>query len=110
MGYAGVSADVVLIATGSHPFRPPSIPFDDPDVHDSNDILRIDRLPSSLAVLGGGVIGCEYASMFAALGVEVHLVERRASLLPFLDHEMGERLLAAMTQHGVIAAPGRQRR
>ena len=97
-----LSAEVVLIATGSHPFRPPSIPFDDPDVHDSNDILGIDRLPSSLAVLGGGVIGCEYASMFAALGVEVHLVEGRASLLPFLDHEIGEQLLRGMTHLGVI--------
>jgi len=97
-----LAAEVVLIATGSHPFRPPSIPFDDPDVHDSNDILGIERLPSSLAVLGGGVIGCEYASMFAALGVEVHLVEGRPSLLPFLDHEIGERLLGGMTHLGVI--------
>jgi NAD(P) transhydrogenase len=100
-GVRRVSAEVVLIATGSHPFRPPSIPFDDPDVHDSNDILGIARLPSSLAVLGGGVIGCEYASMFAALGVEVHLVEAGSSLLPFLDHEMGERLLPAMAHLGV---------
>jgi NAD(P) transhydrogenase len=97
-----LSGEVVLIATGSHPFRPPSIPFDDPDVHDSNDILGIERLPSSLAVLGGGVIGCEYASMFAALGAEVHLVEGRGSLLPFLDHEIGERLLAGMSHLGVI--------
>jgi NAD(P) transhydrogenase len=101
-GARRLSADAFLIATGSHPFRPPSIPFEDPDVHDSNDILGIERLPSSLAVLGGGVIGCEYASMFAALGVEVHLVEGRGSLLPFLDHEIGERLLTGMTRLGVI--------
>ncbi|MEO8476462.1 MAG: Si-specific NAD(P)(+) transhydrogenase [Actinomycetota bacterium] len=100
-GARRLSAQVFLIATGSHPFRPPSIPFEDPDVHDSNDILGIERLPGSLAVLGGGVIGCEYASMFAALGVEVHLVEGRDSLLPFLDHEIGERLLAGMTHLGV---------
>ena len=97
-----LSAGVVLIATGSHPFRPPSIPFEDPDVHDSNDILGIERLPASLAVLGGGVIGCEYASMFAALGAEVHLVEGRGSLLPFLDHEIGERLLTGMVHLGVV--------
>ncbi len=97
-----LSFEIALIATGSHPFRPPAIPFDDPHVHDSNDILGIDRLPSSLAVLGGGVIGCEYASMFAALGVEVHLVEKGGTLLPFLDHEMGERLLEAMTHLGVV--------
>jgi NAD(P) transhydrogenase len=101
-GVRRLSAEAVLIATGSHPFRPPSIPFDDPDVHDSDEILRIERLPSSLAVLGGGVVGCEYTSMFAALGVEVHLVERRSSLLPFLDHEMGDRLLTAMTHLGVV--------
>ena len=101
-GLRRLSAEVFLIATGSHPYRPPSIPFDDPDVHDSNEILGIDRLPSSLAVLGGGVVGCEYAAMFAALGVEVHLVERRPSLLPFLDHEMGVLLLAAMTNLGVV--------
>jgi len=97
-----LSAEAFLIATGTHPFRPSHIPFDDPDVHDSNDILGIDRLPTSLAVLGGGVIGCEYASMFAALGVEVHLVESRPSLLPFLDREMGEQLLGAMTHLGVV--------
>jgi NAD(P) transhydrogenase len=101
-GSRTLSADVFLIATGTHPHRPSHIPFDDPDVHDSNDILGIDRLPSSLAVLGGGVIGCEYASMFAALGVEVHLVEGRSSLLPFLDREMGEQLLTAMTHLGVM--------
>jgi NAD(P) transhydrogenase len=96
-----LTADAFLIATGTRPFRPPGIPFDDPDVHDSNDILGIDHLPASLAVLGGGVIGCEYASMFAALGVEVHLVEGRPALLPFLDGEMGEQLLTAMTHLGV---------
>ena len=97
-----LTAEAFLIATGTHPFRPSHIPFDDPDVHDSNDILGIDRLPASLAVLGGGVIGCEYASMFAALGVDVHLVESRPSLLPFLDREMGEQLLTAMTHLGVV--------
>jgi NAD(P) transhydrogenase len=100
-GSRTLSADVFLITTGSHPFRPPAFPFDDPDVHDSDDILRIDRLPSSLAVLGGGVIGCEYASMFAALGVDVHLVDRGSRLLPFLDHEIGDHLLTAMTRLGV---------
>src|SRR5439155_1315148 len=77
------TAETLLIVTGSNPFRPPGIPFDDPDVHDSDSILEIDHLPASLAVLGGGVIGCEYASMFAVLGTDVHLVERRDPLLPF---------------------------
>jgi len=96
-----LSADVILIVTGSSPFRPPGIPFDDPDVHDSDTILEIDRVPVSLAVLGGGVIGCEYASMFAALGTDVHLVERRAPLLSFLDAEIIERMVAGMRDLGV---------
>jgi len=95
------AADAILIATGSHPFRPPGIPFDDPDVHDSDSILEIDRLPASLAILGGGVIGCEYASTFAALGTEVHLFERRTPLLSFLDAEIVERMVEGMTALGV---------
>jgi NAD(P) transhydrogenase len=94
-------ADVVLLVTGSSPFRPPGIPFEDPDVHDSDSILEIDRRPASLAVLGGGVVGCEYASMFAALGTEVHLVERREPLLPQLDVEIVERMTAGMRDLGV---------
>ncbi len=100
-GRRGFVADAVLIATGSHPFRPPGIPFDDPDVHDSDSILEIDRLPASLAVLGGGVIGCEYASTFAALGTEVHVLERRTPLLSFLDGEIVERMMEGMTALGV---------
>jgi NAD(P) transhydrogenase len=96
-----LTADAIVIATGSSPFRPPGIPFDDPDVHDSDSILEIDRLPASMAVLGGGVIGCEYASMFAALGTEVHLIERTEPLLSFLDAEIVERMTAGMAQLGV---------
>jgi NAD(P) transhydrogenase len=100
-GVRGLRSDVVLIATGSSPHHPPGIPYDDPDVHDADGILRIDRLPTSMALIGGGVIGCEYACMFAALGVEVHLIDPRPGLLPFLDREMGERLAAAMEGLGV---------
>jgi NAD(P) transhydrogenase len=100
-GVRGLRSDVVLIATGSSPHHPPGIPYDDPDVHDADGILRIDRLPTSMALIGGGVIGCEYACMFAALGVEVHLIDPRPGLLPFLDREMGERLGAAMEGLGV---------
>ena len=96
-----LAADVILLVTGSSPFRPPGIPFEDPDVHDSDDILEIDRRPASLAVLGGGVVGCEYASMFAALGTDVHLVERREPLLPFLDAEIVDRMAAGMRDLGV---------
>ena len=100
-GTRRLTAEAFLISTGSSPYRPPGIPYEDRDVHDSDGILRIDRLPTSLTVLGGGVIGCEYASMFAALGVRIRVVDGRARLLPFLDEEMGERLLGAMAKLGV---------
>jgi NAD(P) transhydrogenase len=96
-----LAADAILIVTGSSPFRPPGFPFGDPDVHDSDTILEIDRLPASLAVLGGGVIGCEYASMFAALGTDVHLVERHEPLLSFLDAEIVGQMVAGMRDLGV---------
>ena len=96
-----MTTDVILIVTGSSPFRPPGIPFEDPDVHDSDSILEIDHVPASLAVLGGGVMGCQYASMFAVLGTDVHLVERRSPLLPFLDAEIVGRMTAGMSDLGV---------
>jgi NAD(P) transhydrogenase len=96
-----VTAEVFLVATGSKPHHPPGIPFEDEDVDDSDTILQIDRLPKTLLVVGGGVIGCEYASMFAALRVGVTLVEGRPRLLPFLDAEIGDRLRGAMHALGV---------
>jgi NAD(P) transhydrogenase len=95
------TAEFILIATGSVPFHPPGIPFDDEDIDDSDTILQLDRLPKSMIVLGGGVIGCEYTTMFASLGVAVTLIEGRPRLLPFLDSEMGERLRGAMQSLGV---------
>jgi len=96
-----LAAEAILIATGSSPYQPAGIPYGDPDVRDADGILRIDRLPRTLAVIGGGVIGCEYACMFAALGVNVELIDPRPGLLPFLDREMGERLADAMRTLGV---------
>src|SRR6266511_4166081 len=68
-------AGVILIATGSRPLRPPEIPFEDPDVHDPESIIGLDRIPRSMVVVGGGPVGCEYASVFTALGVEVTLLD-----------------------------------
>lgn len=96
-----ITADFILIATGSEPYRPKDIPFEDADVDDSDTVLSIDRLPSRMCVLGAGVIGCEYACMFAALGVEVILVDGRDEILPFLDREMSERLRQGMIGLGV---------
>ena len=64
-------ARVILLATGSRPYHPPDVPFEDPDVHDSETVLTIERLPERIVVIGGGPVGCEYASIFSALGVEV---------------------------------------
>ena len=76
---ARAPARAILIATGSSavPGLAPAIPFDDPDVHDPVEILGLDRIRKSLLVVGGGAVGCEYASIFAALGVEVTLIEPR---------------------------------
>src|SRR5258707_11616866 len=93
---------VILISTGSKPHRPPEIAFDDVHTFDSDTFLQMDRIPRSLAVIGGGVIGCEYASIFKALGVDVTLVDGRDRLLPFLDNEISDRLrdrLAALGTH-----------
>lgn len=87
-----VSAEFVVIAAGTRPARPAEIPFDDQQILDSDDILKLDQIPRSLAVIGAGVIGCEYASMFAALGVHVSLIDRHPSILSFADAEIVETL------------------
>ena len=97
--------EVILISTGSKPHRPPEIAFDDIHTFDSDTFLQMDRIPRSLAVIGGGVIGCEYASIFKALGVDVTLVDGRDRLLPFLDNEISDRLrdrLAALGMHFLL--------
>jgi NAD(P) transhydrogenase len=97
-----VKGEIILISTGSKPHRPPEIAFDDVHTFDSDTFLQMERIPKSLAVIGGGVIGCEYASIFKALGVDVTLVDGRDRLLPFLDSEISDRLrdrLAALGMH-----------
>ncbi len=100
-GPLSLQAEYILIATGSRPTQPQGVSFADPRIHDSDEILTISELPASLTVLGAGVIGCEYACMFAALGVHVTLVDVRETILPFLDHEIAERLLTAMRSAGI---------
>jgi len=95
-------ADVILIATGSSPRRPAHIPFEHPLVHDSDEILlEMERIPASMAVVGGGVIGCEYASIFASLDVAVTLIDSRDRLLPFVDGEIVSRLRERLESLGV---------
>ncbi|MGH7641266.1 MAG: FAD-dependent oxidoreductase [Candidatus Dormibacteria bacterium] len=92
---------VILLATGSHPHHPPEIPFSDPDVHDSETVLDIARLPERMLVVGGGPVGSEYASIFAALGVQITLVDRHPDLLPMLDAELSQALAQTLTSAGV---------
>ncbi len=102
LGEEVLEGRIILIATGSSPYRPANIPFDDDAICDSDTILQIGRIPASLAVVGAGVIGCEYASIFAALGVEVHLIDARSTLLPHMDREIVRVLLGEMqTRLGV---------
>jgi len=95
-GEQTIDGNVILIATGSAPYRPSTVPFDDECICDSDTILRMQRIPSSLAVVGAGVIGCEYASIFAALGCEVHLIDGRTQLLPHIDREIMRILIGEM--------------
>jgi NAD(P) transhydrogenase len=94
-------ADKILVATGSAPLRPPEFPFEHSRVHDSDEILEITEMPKTLAVIGAGVIGAEYACTFAALGVEVHLIDGRETLLPFLDEDISAAITHAMILAGV---------
>lgn len=100
-GIRQMRGDVILISTGTKPHRPSEIAFDDVRVFDSDTFLQMDRIPRSLAVIGGGVIGCEYASVFAALDVKVTLVDGRDRLLPFLDAEISERLRVRLAAIGM---------
>lgn len=96
------TAAVMILAVGSRPARPETIPFDDVHVFDTDSILHLDRIPRTLAVIGAGVVGCEYASIFAALGVKVTLLDTRSNILDFLDDELKQRLLYRMLNAGVV--------
>jgi NAD(P) transhydrogenase len=96
-----LEAPVTLIATGSRPFRPPGIDFDDPDVYDSDQVVDLDRPVGRLVVIGGGVIGCEYASIFRALGSDVVLVNNARRLVSFLDDDVIDGLTAAFRAQGI---------
>ena len=96
-----VSADYVLLATGSSPRHPIEVPKDDKVFMDSDQVFRMDKMPERLIVVGGGVIGCEYATMFAALGTEVILMDRRTGIVRMLDQEIGELFAQHLGEIGV---------
>jgi NAD(P) transhydrogenase len=91
----------ILVATGSSPLRPEHIPFHHPAVVDADGVLGLQRIPASMIIVGGGVIGCEYACIFAEIGVHVTLVHPQAHVLPFVDAECREHLLDAMREQGI---------
>ena len=91
-GARRVSGDRIVIATGTRPARPASVAFDETRILDSDGILALTRIPRTLVVVGAGVIGIEYASMFAALGSRVTVVEQRERMLDFCDSEIVEAL------------------
>jgi len=93
-----VTADVFLLATGSRPSHPAEIPFDGRLVVDSDDVLSLPAIPRRLVIIGGGVIGCEYAGIFGALGVRVTLVNGRERLLMQLDTDVADALRTEMTR------------
>jgi NAD(P) transhydrogenase len=95
-----IQAGVVFIATGSVPRRPDQIDIDHEHVVDSDSVLAMNYLPESMIVMGGGVVACEYASVFLELGCQVTMVDRFASPLDFLDDEMAARFVLAFEQAG----------
>ena len=101
VGAKKLDADYLLVATGSRPHRPSWIPFEAPEIYDSDEILEIETIPESLIVLGSGVIASEYACIFAALGTHVTIMDGRDKLLGFLDGEVGERFSAELERLGL---------
>ena len=93
--------DNVLVAVGTEPARPANVPFAPGRIIDSNELLRMKDLPRSLVIVGGGVIGVEYACMLAAVGVTITLVETRPKLLEFVDDEISEMLQYRMRDMGI---------
>lgn len=96
-----LEGSVFLIATGTHPYHPPIYPFGAPGIYDSDTILDIAAIPQSMLVSGGGVIGCEYACIFASLGVKVYVIEAQNQILSFLDDDVSAALKIRMESLGV---------
>ncbi len=95
------SFDKAIITVGTIPFRPDDVPFDDTHILDSDDILNIEHLPKSIVVIGAGVIGIEYATIFSALDIRVSVVEPRESMLDFSDQEIIAEFLHDLRDRGI---------
>ncbi|MBM4035211.1 MAG: dihydrolipoyl dehydrogenase, partial [Planctomycetes bacterium] len=105
-GEEAVDADKIIIATGSEPARPRGIAFDGQRIVTSDEVLRLTRLPASVFILGGGYIGCEFASIFAQFGSQVTVVEMLERLLPGLDADISAEITKALKRLGVKVHAG----
>jgi NAD(P) transhydrogenase len=97
-----LSGEKIVIAVGTRPHRPKAVEFDNKTILDSDGLLLLDHIPASVAVVGAGIIGIEYASMFAALGTKVTVVEKRQRLLDFVDAQIAEGLQYHLRDLGVV--------
>jgi NAD(P) transhydrogenase len=97
-----LTAEKIVVATGTRPFRPASVEFDSKTILDSDGLMMLESIPRSVVVVGAGVIGIEYASMFAALGAKVTVVEKRPRLLDFCDGQITEGLQYHLRDLGVM--------
>jgi NAD(P) transhydrogenase len=95
------TADRFILAVGTAPYRPPNIPFDGESILDADEILDLKRLPRSLAVIGGSVIGIEYATIFSALDVKVTVIDPADRVLPFIDRELIDEFVHDMRDRGI---------
>lgn len=96
-----IKSKFFIIATGSRPRNPVNVPFDGKIILDSTTLLQIEKIPKTMIVLGGGIIGSEYASFFAALGTQVTVIDRKENMLPLLDTEIGVHLQTALVDIGL---------
>lgn len=101
-----LTGDKILLAVGTRPYRPSHVPFDGKRIIDSDEILEIGALPRTLAVIGAGVIGVEYATIFSALDVPVTLIEPRATMLDFIDRELVDDFIYDLRDRGVTLRMG----
>ncbi|MBI3395079.1 MAG: Si-specific NAD(P)(+) transhydrogenase, partial [Spirochaetia bacterium] len=100
-GEGVIEGEYIVLATGSRPRRPKGIPYEDQVLYDSNGVMQLRKLPSKLVVVGAGIIGCEYATIFANLGVQVDLFDIADAVIGWADREISETLTNCMRLSGV---------
>ncbi len=98
---AELTAEHIIISVGTRPNRIAGLEYDNVRVFDGETIIELDRIPKRMSILGGGVIGCEWASIFSKLDIEVTLIDKRDHLLSFLDNEFGQILFELLQEHGI---------